>query len=99
MADSGAEKDKLDQTIERAAKSARESVDGYAELAREASARLSSGAPVDAGALLQLSARVYAQAAGDAAKAWTTGYELLQAFAERAEPPSPPDQTESPPDS
>jgi hypothetical protein len=88
MADADAPKDKLDQAIEEAANSAKESVASYAKLAKEANQRLGGGEPADTGAWLQLTARAYAQAASDAAKAWTTGYELLQALAEQAEPPT-----------
>lgn len=96
MAEAG--NDKFQQTIEKAAQSARKSVDDYAKLAEEAGARFSGDAPADAGAWLQLTARVYAQAASDTARAWTTGYELLQTLAEQAEPPSSSeDQAEPPP--
>jgi len=99
MADADAVKDKLDQAIEEAAKSAQESVASYAKLAKEAGERLGGGASADAGAWLQLTAKAYAQAASDAAKAWTTGYEVLQALAEQADPPDAKGGKGSPPSS
>ncbi len=105
MADAKADKDRLDKVIEKATKSAQESVATYAGLAKEAATQLTGDAPADAGTWLQLTAKAYAQAAGDAARAWTTSNEMLQVLAsqtgsrpssEQAESPQSSDQSGSP---
>jgi hypothetical protein len=81
MADAKVDKDKLDKVIEKATKSAQESVASYAKLARDAATQLTGDAPADPGTWLQLTAKAYAQAAGDAARAWTSSNEMLQVLA------------------
>lgn len=99
MADAEADRDKLDKVIEKATKSAQESVATYAKLAQEAATRLGGDGPTDAGTWLQLTAKTYAQAAGDTAKAWTTCNEVLQILASQTGPPPPSDQSGSSPPS
>jgi hypothetical protein len=84
MAD--AQPDKLEQAIEEATKSAQASVAAYAGLAKEAAAQLAADAPADAGTWLQLTAKVYAQAAADTATAATTYNDVLKILANQAEP-------------
>jgi len=88
MADS--KDDNLDKAIERASKSAQASVQAYADLAKEAAAKLSRDAPADTESWLQLTAKAYAQAAGDTATAWTTYNEVLSNLANQAGPEKPP---------
>lgn len=97
MAYADADKDKLDKVITKATELAEESVASYANLAKEAAARLTGDAPADAGSWLQLTARAYAQAAGDSAKAWTTSNQVLQILASQTGQPPSPEQEESPP--
>src|SRR5215213_1675914 len=82
--------DNLDKAIERASKSAQASVQAYADLAKEAAAKLSRDAPADTESWLQLTAKAYAQAAGDTATAWTTYNEVLSNLANQAGPEKPP---------
>jgi CelD/BcsL family acetyltransferase involved in cellulose biosynthesis len=75
--------DKLTKAIDDATEAAQESVAAYANLAKEAVTQLAGDAPADAGKWLQLTARSYAQAAADTAKAWTTYNEVLKILAEQ----------------
>jgi len=75
--------DKLDKAIEEAKASAQESVTVYADLAKEAAAQLAGGAPTDAGTWLQLTAKTWAQAAGDTANAWMAYNKVLGILADQ----------------
>jgi hypothetical protein len=77
--------DKLEKVIEDAAKATQESVEAYAKLAKEAATQFSGDAPTDAGAWMQLTAKTYAQAAADTARAWNTYNEVLKSLAKSAE--------------
>ena len=82
MADTQA--DRLAKVIDEAAEAAQASVTAYAKLAKEAATRLAGDEPADAGTWLQLTAKSYAQAAADTAKAWTAYYEMLKSLADEA---------------
>ncbi|HEX6227956.1 MAG TPA: hypothetical protein VFZ41_00665, partial [Solirubrobacterales bacterium] len=77
--------DKLEKVIEEAAKATQESVDAYAKLAKEAATQFTGDAPADAGTWMQLTARTYAQAAADTARAWNTYNEVLKSLAKAAD--------------
>ena len=83
MADS--EEARLDKTIDEAAAAARKSIETYRELAKKGAAQLSGDSPADTNAWVELTAKTWAQAARDAAQAWTTYTAVLQAFAESGE--------------
>jgi len=73
--------EELETAIAEAAQSARVSVTSYESLAKEASEQLTGDDAADSGVWLKLTAKAYAQAAGDTAKAWTGGLHLLQILA------------------
>jgi hypothetical protein len=80
MADS--KEARLAKAIDDAKSAAQASIDAYAELAKEAAARLTGDSPGDTGEWLQLTTRTYTQAARDTVQAWTTYVAVLQALAE-----------------
>jgi hypothetical protein len=80
MADS--KEARLAKAIDDATSAAQASIDAYADLAKEAAARLTGDSPGDTGEWLQLTTRTYTQAARDTVQAWTTYVAVLQALAE-----------------
>jgi hypothetical protein len=84
---------RLDKTIDEAAAAAQQSIKTYGELAKQGAAQLAGGSPADTGKWAELTAKTWAQAARDAAQAWTTYTAVLQALAEsgesKAEEPEP----------
>jgi hypothetical protein len=75
--------DKLNKVIDEAAQTAQKSVTTYSTIAKEAAKRLTGNEPVDPGAWMKLSAKAYAQATGDTARAWTTWNKAMNALAEQ----------------
>ena len=80
MADS--KEARLTKAIDEAKSAAQASIDAYADLAKEAAAKLSGDSPGDTGEWLQLTTRTYTQAARDTVQAWTTYVAVLQALAD-----------------
>jgi hypothetical protein len=84
---------RLDKTIDEAAAAAEKSIETYRELAKKGVAQLAGDSPADTDKWVDLTSKVWAQAARDAAQAWTTYNAVLQAFAEsgesKAEQPGP----------
>jgi hypothetical protein len=76
---------RLDKTIDEAAAAAKKSIETYGELAKRGAAQLAGDSPADTGKWAELTAKTWAQAARDAAQAWTTYTAVLQAFAESGE--------------
>jgi hypothetical protein len=72
----------LTEVIERATDAARKSITAYGKLANEAATQLTGDSPAKADKWVELATRTWAQAAQDAARAWTTYVALLQAVAE-----------------
>jgi hypothetical protein len=85
----------LTEAIERATDAARQSVTTYGELANEAAAELAGDSPANADKWVELTTRTWAQAARDAAQAWTTYVALLQALAESGGGESKPEGDET----
>ena len=71
----------LTEVIEGATAAAHRSIDAYGTLANEAADQLAGDSPAEADKWVQLSTRAWAQAARDAAQAWTTYVGMLQAIA------------------
>jgi hypothetical protein len=71
----------LTEVIEGATAAAHRSINAYERLANEAADQLTGDSPAEADKWVQLSTRAWAQAARDAAQAWTTYVGLLQAIA------------------
>jgi hypothetical protein len=80
MADS--KEARLDKAIDDATTAARKSIETYAKLAKKGAAQLAGDSPSDTDRWLKLTTMAWAQAARDAAQAWTTYNALLRAFAE-----------------
>jgi hypothetical protein len=76
---------RLDKTIDEAAAAAQKSVESYRELAKKGAAQLAGDSPADSDKWVELTAKTWAQAARDAAQAWTTYNAVLQALAESGE--------------
>ena len=72
----------LTEVIERATDAARQSITAYGKLANEAATQLAGDSPADADKWVELTSRTWAQAARDAAQAWTTYVAVLQAVSE-----------------
>jgi hypothetical protein len=87
--------DKLEKVIEEAAKATQESVEKYAELAKAAATQFAGDAPADAGTWMKLTAKTYAQAAADTARAWTAYNEVLKVLAKDAQERAQSDETVS----
>jgi hypothetical protein len=87
--------DNLEQVIEKAAKATQESVEKYAELAKAAATQFAGDAPADAGTWMQLTAKTYAQAAADTARAWTAYNEVLKVLAQDAQERAQSDKPDS----
>ncbi len=87
--------DKLEKVIEDAAKATQESVTAYAELAKQAATQFSGDAPADAGTWMQLTAKTYAQAAADTARAWEAYNDVLKILAQGAGDPRDSDKSDS----
>jgi hypothetical protein len=85
----------LAEVIERATDAARQSVTTYGELANEAAAQLAGDSRANADKWVELTARTWAQAARDAAQAWTTYVALLQALSESGGGESKPEGDET----
>jgi hypothetical protein len=85
----------LAEVIDRATDAARQSVTTYGELANEAAAQLAGDSPANADKWVELTARTWAQAARDAAQAWTTYVALLQALSESGGGESKPEDDET----
>jgi hypothetical protein len=75
----------LTKVIEGATAAAQQSVTAYGKIANEAAAQLAGDSPADADKWVELTTRTWAQAARDAAQAWTTYTSFLQAVAESSE--------------
>jgi hypothetical protein len=72
----------LDKAITDATAAARTSIETYAGLAKKAAAQLTGDSPADTNTWLELTTKTWAQAARDAAQAWSTYNAVLQALAE-----------------
>ena len=75
----------LTKVIEGATAAAQQSVTAYGKIANEAATQLAGDSPADADKWVELTTRTWAQAARDAAQAWTTYTAFLQAVAESGE--------------
>ena len=78
--------DALNDAIKDAATAAQESIDAYAELAKQAAAQLSGDPPPDNAAWVQLTTKAFGQAATDAARTWSAYNEVLRILADPADP-------------
>ena len=76
---------RLKKTIDEAAVAAEKSIETYRKLAKKGAAQLAGDSPADTDKWVDLTAKAWAQAARDAAQAWTTYNAMLQAFAESGE--------------
>ena len=76
---------RLKKTIDEAAVAAEKSIETYRKLAKKGAAQLAGDSPADTDKWVDLTAKAWAQAARDAAQAWTTYNAVLQAFAESGE--------------
>jgi hypothetical protein len=72
----------LNKVIESATKAARQSITAYGKLANEAASQLAGDSPADTTKWFELTTKTWAQAAQDAARAWSTYVAFLQAVAE-----------------
>jgi hypothetical protein len=72
----------LTEVIENATDAARQSITAYGKLANEAATQLTGDSPANADKWVELTTRTWAQAARDAARAWTTYVALIRAVAE-----------------
>ena len=85
----------LAEVIQRATDEARKSVTTYGKLADEAAAQLTGDSPANADKWVELTSRTWAQAARDAARAWTTYVAVLGALSESGGSKSKPEDDET----
>ena len=85
----------LTEVIERATDEARQSIAAYGKLASEAATQLAGDSPANADKWVELTSRTWAQAARDAAQAWTTYVAFLRAVAESGGAETEPEEDET----